>query len=335
MLPGIDNVYIINLEKDKERLRKCAKECKKIGIIPTRIGGIHGKQNIPKNMLKYISTLNSHILAGGLVGCGLSHIKTWETIVANGDSSALILEDDAVVDDNFLNLYNAIFPTVPQDYYMIYLGCYIGCNIDKKYSMDYTLINLVNAYTKKVKKINNHVYTPAIPLAFHGYILSNKGARYLLECFEKDKLFKHIDYQALKYIKDIPVYAIDPQLIRQKHMDISTSNNIKAEYPVILNYITNIKVKGDDIPLNYKLSVSHFEIYGIQINLYALITFLSGITYGLFSSNTLPFTKFFILFNIIEAEFVTKDTFIFFIKHAAFMYLLFILGIYSGNYVSS
>jgi len=335
MVLGIDNIYVINLEKDKTRLSNCIKECKKIGIKPSRINGIYGKKNIPKDMLKYVSAFNLRILAEGLVGCGLSHIKTWETIVANGDSSALILEDDATIDDNFLDLYNTIYPTIPKDYFLVYLGCYVGCSASKKYSVDYTLMNLINVYTKKVKRINNYIYTPAMPLALHGYMLSNKGARYLLSCFEKDQLNKHVDFQMLKYIKNIPVYAVEPQLIRQRDMDISTSNNIKIKYPVILNTLADIKTSDDDVPLNYKLSVPHYDILGIQINLYTSIAFVSGIIYGLFSSNIALFTKFFIVFNLFEAEFVTKQTFTFFVKHAVFMYLLFILGIYSGNYIRS
>jgi GR25 family glycosyltransferase involved in LPS biosynthesis len=51
----VDNVYLINMDKDTERLIKVTKECKKFNINFERFNGI--------------------------IGCGVSHLKIYEDAI--------------------------------------------------------------------------------------------------------------------------------------------------------------------------------------------------------------------------------------------------------------
>lgn len=330
------------MDKDVDRLERVKIEAKKINpfLTPTRISGINMENGYPDDLKKYYSTLTP-IVSKSAIGCGLAHISAWKTILRNGDSSALILEDDAEVNDNFSELFGKISKTVPKNYDIIYLGCYIGCDINREYNYEYSATRL-RVKPNKVIKINDHVYTPAIPLALHGYILSNKGARYLLSCFEKNKLYSHVDMQLLEYLHDRHVYAVEPKLINQRTVDVFESNNTSVKYPRTLNTLFSLG-HTSGFPIAYNMSIAVFEIFGIPINMYTLITFVVGILVGktvLFNfSNYKLLTAWYLLYGSSEflmlpdnqkfkGKVVTS-----LLKNEIFSYLVLLLGVQLGNYI--
>jgi GR25 family glycosyltransferase involved in LPS biosynthesis len=261
-----------------------------------RIRGVEGKNC--NELLEYQSSVYKNIMPSGAFGCGMSHIKAWETLVKNGDSYSLILEDDVILHKNFSEKFNKVKSKIPDDFYICYLGCHIGCNVSKKYELDYSVLSLFSQkFKKRVIKINDDVFVPSLPLATHAYILSNKGARYLLECFKKDKLHFHVDAQILKYIYNVPSYALIEKLARQEEINIYTSNNTdNVKYPEIINSFLSFK-DLDGVPMNYKLCIPHWNIYGFDINFYVYFFIFIGFVSGLLKKNP---TKLFIVFNIIE-----------------------------------
>lgn len=338
---GIQNIYIINMDKDVDRLQQVTQECKKINpfLTPKRIPGVDMSKGFPENLMAYYSPLTP-VISKSAIGCGLAHITAWETLVRNGDSSALILEDDAEVVDNFQELFDKISKTVPGDYDIIYLGCYIGCDINKEYGYEYSVTKLA-VKPNKVIKINDNVFVPAIPLALHGYILSNKGARYLLSCFERNKLYSHVDLQLMGYLSNCKVYAVDPKLINQRTINVFESNNTSAKYPRTLNTLFSLG-HTEGFPLAYNLSIANFEIFGIPINAYTLITLVLGIVIGRSVSPTFKNYKlvsaWYLVFAISEflmlpdnekfkGKVVTT-----LVKNEVFTYLVLLLGVYIGNW---
>jgi GR25 family glycosyltransferase involved in LPS biosynthesis len=57
----------------------------------------------------------------------LKYIKVYEKIANGNDDAALIIEDDAILDDNFVNKFNTYYAETPSEYDMIFLGS--GCNL--------------------------------------------------------------------------------------------------------------------------------------------------------------------------------------------------------------
>lgn len=306
----IDNTYIINLDKDKERLAQTLLECDKAGINnPIKIQGIYGKDLDKDELDKNVEYIYSKIGLRSAIGCAMSHIKAWKTMIKNNDKCALFLEDDVIFSDDFKERIKNI--KIPNDYNIIYLGCTTGCDINKKYSLEYPLAKLFLAkgkYSKKVLKINEDIFVPALPLAMHGYLLSRETALYLLNCIEKDKIKHHIDAQILEYIYPINSYSVTPQLVNQRDVNIGTSNNIISTYPVILNKFLTLK-DDQGIPLNYKMTIGHYDIYGYIVNSVTGIAILIGIILGLSNIGIKTVSIGFCMFTLLEIIEVLKYTY--------------------------
>src|SRR4029078_6968605 len=147
----LDSVYLINLDKDTQRLKLVMEECAAVGITPTRIPGINGQD--ASEYTDYISDFHLKVLSPSVVGCGLSHIKVWQKIVENNESCALVLEDDVKFVENFKEKFAEIFREIPEDFYITYLGCLVGCKLDKKYSWWYSFFRYgFRDYEKQVVK---------------------------------------------------------------------------------------------------------------------------------------------------------------------------------------
>lgn len=277
----IDNIYIINLDKDKSRYNSALTECKKItNKDPIRISGVYGKELKNEDMKEHVDYIYSKIGLKSAIGCAMSHIKAWETMLKNKDTSSLFLEDDISIDKDFVEKYRNI--DIPDDYYIIYLGCTTGCDIDKKYNIEFPLAKLFigkNKYSKKVIKLNDKVYIPSLPLALHGYILSRKGAEYLLNRITQDKIKFHIDAQILKYLHTVPSYAVSPQLIYQQNVNLETSNNIGSQFPILFNKLLSSNDRYN-IPINYKINIGMYQIGNYIINSITFLMIILGASIG-------------------------------------------------------
>ena len=63
---------------------------------------------------------------------GLSHIYAYNQIKDNYDE-ALIFEDDVILCDNFINIYNMYLTQIPKDYDMVFFGSCCNLKIQEHY----------------------------------------------------------------------------------------------------------------------------------------------------------------------------------------------------------
>jgi GR25 family glycosyltransferase involved in LPS biosynthesis len=313
------------LNKDTERKTLLLKEIDKITVNNNprleRIPGIlYSKTGCPEELKHYLSILEP-ITSKSALGCGLSHIKAWNRIIENNDNCALILEDDAVIDDDFKVKSVEWFKELPKDFDIFFLGCYHGCDFNKEYTAEYSLLRFANLNNiQKVRDVSKNIFTPALPLALHGYILSNNGAKKLIEYFEKDKLNGHVDAQMLKYYKNMNVYALKDKSINQVFVDTNNSNNT-LKYPELLNNIvSNIKITSDDTTdLSYKMTIHSYEIFGVGINIWIFICVIVGLLF----KNIAALSAVFLTYNIIETVYSKKIR----ITHLLLFYAISLVGL--------
>lgn len=97
---GFDEIYLINLNRRPERLKKMNQMLRLLGIQFKRVEAIDG-YNLTQRYLTSIKFLPGYLdpyhkrpMKLGEIGCFLSHFKVWEDIVNNGYERAIILEDD-------------------------------------------------------------------------------------------------------------------------------------------------------------------------------------------------------------------------------------------------
>ena len=100
-------VYYINLDKSKDRKEFMENQFKKLNIPATRISAIYGK-DLNKKVLKKEKSKHQ-ILAhypypnDGEIGICLTHFKLWNFLSKQPEDFAIVLEDDALIHNDFFN----------------------------------------------------------------------------------------------------------------------------------------------------------------------------------------------------------------------------------------
>lgn len=61
------------------------------------------------------------------ISLAYKHIKVYEDMIENGVNTALVLEDDVVFEDDFINKFNFNLMATPHDWDMIFIGS--GCDL--------------------------------------------------------------------------------------------------------------------------------------------------------------------------------------------------------------
>lgn len=97
--------FVINLDRSKERYDYVLPSLKKLGYPIIRISGIDGKK-LSEEVIQesvdfdsYHKYLNHHPRLG-MIGCNLSHIKAWRTLLESNYQYAIVFEDDVSFEPN-------------------------------------------------------------------------------------------------------------------------------------------------------------------------------------------------------------------------------------------
>jgi glycosyl transferase family 25 len=249
---NIDKIFIINLDKDNERMSNSIYQLEKYGIYNyERYSAIYGSK-LSNNEVNNITTNIGKLLASrGMIGCGISHINIWKIIVKNGIKKSLILEDDFILKDDFLNKFNTVINKSPSIYDIIFLSS-----------------NIIHNKDLKLYDIDANYYKQLFISQTVGYIISLEGAQNILNYI--NKVSYHIDFELcfLSLLRNgINIISVKEPLIYQT---FNTSNNINdRHYPLLLNDI----LYQQDINYLYKTVLFTFMNFNVSINCLFIILF--------------------------------------------------------------
>lgn len=270
----ISNVYVINMDESKDRLKMMTDQIPKIGKPFIRIPAINGKK-MSYNDLKQSSTPFCQMFCThSIIGCFLSHKKTWKTIVDNNDDYALVMEDDCAVGDTFVtDLKNVMDELLPFNPDFVYLGCFGNCDYDnqRKNVVD-SLISSFSFPLECASKnyVGTYAYVPKNPIGFHCYVISNKCAKYLLQ--QMPKAHYHVDINFLLYTQPLNVFASKKKLGNQ--FTSSKLSTQSVDFPVTINYfLDNIK-DSNGMSYSYYFSAPLIQILWHRVNLYFILASL-------------------------------------------------------------
>lgn len=146
----VDNVYVINMKKDKEKLNNMIIKCNKLNITFERIEGININKLTKKERNNNINNIFQLYATKSAIGCSLSHKKIYQDIINKKYKNALILEDDVYFTDNFYEILNNIYNDIPADYDILFLGCGGLCN-DKTYNDINLFLKIFTIFNVKKK----------------------------------------------------------------------------------------------------------------------------------------------------------------------------------------
>lgn len=291
----IDKIYVINLKESKDRLQSFTQEMEKLRKPFTRIEGIRGSKLTKEDKKKITTAFCQNFCSDSLIGCALSHKKTWIQAYEENHDLVMICEDDCYFDPDFRNIFNKTYSYIPKDFDVLFLGGEGGCSYDQNYSFIFNM--LVAFQKKKFKRINEHIYVPDLALAAHCYLVSRKGLKKLIDSV--DRIFYHIDYQINK-IENLKLYALEPKIAFQK-TSLFTTNNVDIKYPYYINkYIAEHIKDVDGRPYSYIFSIPIIYIGPYPLTTWSILAFILGLIIGLTKLKTKKVLILFIFYHIIE-----------------------------------
>lgn len=130
----------------------------------------------------------------GAVGCYITHYMLWQNIMNDSNDMFFIVEDDASLVNNFIDIFTEYFKHVPEDWDILYIG--------------HESLQLVNPIV-----INDRI-SQGIPACTYAYVIKKKTIPMLLELapinMPIDTLIR------LKLGNRIKSYAFTPKLASQK-----------------------------------------------------------------------------------------------------------------------
>jgi GR25 family glycosyltransferase involved in LPS biosynthesis len=216
-----DKVFVINLDKDKERLQNFDSIMNNNQIKYNRFKAVEGSKILHDDRLtEYCNTF----CTDGMKGCALSHKSIWDLMIKNNYKNVLVFEDDAVIDDNFDRNFQDVWNHLPKDFDIIYFGCVLGCSDD---SVSNSIFKKIMGYDNE--EINEFVMTTKGSAGTHCYMISLEGAKK----FSDKPINFHIDIQILNWIKtyNYKAYSTNINLAETSQNNSSISDT----YPNLLN----------------------------------------------------------------------------------------------------
>lgn len=279
----LDHVYYINLKKSKDRRERIEHEIKKANLKKaTRIDALYGPTLSESQYKEWTTQTCASFCNRRLIGCALSHIQAWQTFLESEHNTVLILEDDAVINSTDLN---ADLKSAPKDFDVLMLGSFVNMN-----TVALSLAML--GYIKRPKHVRDNLYIPGLVLGLHGYVITRKAAQRMVQYFQQEKVFQHIDLQLnILFDRDqFKVYAYNPPLITQQ-TSLRESNISQYQFPVILNYVLDHIENKDHQTLGYQMNVSIYETtpkhaaLSLQLNAWLAVSLALGLLIKKFKVN--------------------------------------------------
>lgn len=103
-----DQIYYINLARRIDRYNSITNQLTTNNISAIRITGIEPQTN-------------NHRISNGQLGCLLSHLSIIKDAIIHKYARILIIEDDTIFKDNFIELFSRLIYYLPQQWQMLYL----------------------------------------------------------------------------------------------------------------------------------------------------------------------------------------------------------------------
>ena len=98
--------YVINLDKDTERLQFFSENFKRLGLEFERISAVNGRNYYEQDYQEFmrLRPRNNKSWLRGQMGCFLSHFTAWELIANGSEEFCAVFEDDVHVSDDLKNI---------------------------------------------------------------------------------------------------------------------------------------------------------------------------------------------------------------------------------------
>lgn len=230
----LDKTYVINMDKDVDRLNDFDHLMKSCQWDYTRISAVNGKELDKSN--EWVSKYIKGKMTKSEMGCFLSHIMVWLEALKQDYQRIAVFEDDTVTSspghdilESINNFYQYLSEHNIEEPDILYLGkCLSKCS--------------------KFEKIYSNVYKTDSLLCTHSYIITKKGMEKILLHSPFDKALDIVLKKLMK-VKTISVATFHPSLFFQNV--ITASSNLRSsmlsfqntcECEEVHNYLYNVYI---------------------------------------------------------------------------------------------
>jgi GR25 family glycosyltransferase involved in LPS biosynthesis len=209
---GIDDCYIINLDRRTDRMERLYAQTPELKERATRLSAIEGKKLQLTPALARLFRPHDFMWKKAIMGCALSHLSLWWKLVNEHQdiNTFLILEDDVKLKPEWEVRWKAAEPHLPEDWDIVYLGGILPPN-RAAFEMSK---ERVNAHFSRVAENNIFGQTPPnryFHWCAYAYVLSRRGAQKVLEILAAhDGYWTSADHMLCNPIHHIKMYFLDP-----------------------------------------------------------------------------------------------------------------------------
>jgi GR25 family glycosyltransferase involved in LPS biosynthesis len=196
-MPGIDEMYLINLIRRKDRLDSWKSHHSELKDHTYVLPAVDGRSLELNSQLIHCFRNNDFNWKKSVMGCALSHLQLWEKLANdNHANSYLIMEDDVRFSNGWTNLWKSIVNFLPSDADVIYLGGVLPPNK----SMLPHVTESINQYFARVK-VNDLFGSMRRYFHFcnYSYVLRKSGAQKLVQLVKERGIFTSGDHMIVNH----------------------------------------------------------------------------------------------------------------------------------------
>lgn len=200
----LDEIFVINMDRDTQRLEQFDMMMKRCNLGYTRFPAINPNQlTAEQQTLKEQYVSKHHGLRNvGEIGCTLSHLSLWKMMLDRHYDHILIFEDDARTVNPSPHILDAVYEF------------YDYLEKEKKEEPDVLYLGKCCDYCLQMERVHNDVFLSQRPYCNHAYIMTRKGAEKLLNMGQFEKIQDVEIARAIKR-KEITVMVFHPSIFFQ------------------------------------------------------------------------------------------------------------------------
>lgn len=186
-LSWIDKIYLINLDRSKDRLEKCMRQAQKYNLDIERFPAIEGSK-LTEEQKKDVHPICKYLLCtNGMMGCALSHYYILKKIVEEEIDTTLVLEDDFIWREDTISKLEKI----------------------KDFDKGIVKLSCFGPFCKSDPTILDEPQVSPFSFGNGAYLVRYKNAKEFID--KIDRIVYHIDFQMSTISKyySIPIYFYD------------------------------------------------------------------------------------------------------------------------------
>ena len=212
---GIDDAYVINLDRRKDRLERLWSNSPELEGRVERWPAIDGRSLTLTPAIARLLKPNDFFWKKAVTGCALSHLGLWYKLASETPDvkNYLILEDDVKLRPDWEKAWHSAENDIPDDYDIIYLGGVLPPN---RAAYDSVSKERVNDSFCRVKE--NTLWGQGTPSRYfhfcaYAYVLSKQGAQKVLGLIESSNgYWTSADHILCNPVNILKAYVFDPLL---------------------------------------------------------------------------------------------------------------------------